>query len=100
MPTLMVGLWKHAAVSELFQRSFFSFFSRDLESGFIGCCEVHGPIIAIPSPPEPNQNDILPNGRKHWHDCPELHKAVEGAAFIADYIKKEEEEKKVKSCAV
>jgi len=68
---------------------------RDLESGVIGCCEIHGPIIALPSPSETNQNGPVPKGRKHWHDCPELHKAVEGAAYIADYIKKEEEEKKV-----
>lgn len=68
---------------------------RDLESGVIGCCEIHGPIIALPSPSGSNQNGPIPKGRKHWHDCPELHKAVEGAAFIADYIKKEEEEKKV-----
>lgn len=69
---------------------------RDLENGIIGCCEIHGPIIALPSPPEPDQNVPFPKGKKHWHDCPELHKAVEGAAFIADYIKKEEEEKKVR----
>lgn len=68
---------------------------RDLESGVIGCCEIHGPIIALPSQVELNTPGPLPKGRKHWHDCPELHKAVEGAAFIADYIKKEEEEKKV-----
>lgn len=72
------------------------YFLTDLESGVIGCCEIHGPIIALPSPSEPNQNVPVPKGRKHWHDCPELHKAVEGAAFIADYIKKEEEEKKIK----
>lgn len=67
----------------------------------IGCCEIHGPIIALPSPAELNQNGPLPNkGRKHWHDCPELHKAIEGAAFIADYIKKEEEEKKVNMVVV
>lgn len=71
---------------------------RDLESGVIGCCEIHGPIIALPSPPELNQNGPILKGRKHWHDCPELHKAVEGAAYIADYIKKEEEEKKVNTC--
>ncbi|XP_025193657.1 acetylcholine receptor subunit alpha-like [Melanaphis sacchari] len=70
--------------------------ARDLESGVIGCCEIHGPIIALPSPSELNQNSPVLKGRKHWHDCPELHKAVEGAAFIADYIKKEEEEKKIK----
>lgn len=43
-----------------------------------------------------NQNVPLLRGKKHWHDCPELHKAAEGAAFIADYIRKEEEEKKVR----
>lgn len=69
----------------------------DLESGVIGCCEIHGPIIALPSPTaelDPVGGPFI-RGRKHWHDCPELHKAAEGAAFIADYIKKEEEEKKV-----
>lgn len=77
-------------------RSMYFLTYRDLESGVIGCCEIHGPIIALPSPSElVNQNVPLPKGKKHWHDCPELHKAAEGAAFIADYIKKEEEEKKV-----
>lgn len=61
----------------------------------IGCCEIHGPIVSLPSLSELNPNDPLPKGKKHWHDCPELHKAIEGARFIADYIKKEEEEKKV-----
>ncbi|XP_050433293.1 acetylcholine receptor subunit alpha-like [Adelges cooleyi] len=72
------------------------FSARDLESGIIGCCEIHGPIVPIPSPNDSQQNVPLPRGKKHWHDCPELHKAVEGAGFIADYIRKEEEEKKIK----
>lgn len=62
----------------------------------IGCCEIHGPIIALPSPSGLGlENGPFSKGKKHWHDCPELRKAVEGAAFIADYIQKEEEEKKV-----
>lgn len=33
---------------------------------------------------------------KHrWHDCPELHKAMDGVTYIADHTKKEEESTKV-----
>jgi len=71
-----------------------------LENGVIGCCKIHGPIISLPSPSEIDQTGPSIKGRKHWHDCPELHKAVEGAEFIADYIKKEEEEKKVKQLSI
>lgn len=33
--------------------------------------------------------------RHRWHDCPELHKAMDGVTYIADHTKKEEESTKV-----
>lgn len=33
--------------------------------------------------------------RVHWHTCPELHKAMDGVTYIADYTKKEEESMRV-----
>lgn len=33
--------------------------------------------------------------RHHWHTCPELHKAMDGVTYIADYTKKEEESMRV-----
>nr|CAD7428716.1 unnamed protein product [Timema monikensis] len=29
--------------------------------------------------------------RHHWHNCPELHKAIDGVRFIADHTKREED---------
>lgn len=36
--------------------------------------------------------------RNRWHVCPELHKAMDGIAYIADQKKKEEESTKVSHC--
>ncbi len=33
--------------------------------------------------------------RNRWHTCPELHKAMDGVTYIADYTKKEEESMRV-----
>jgi hypothetical protein len=36
--------------------------------------------------------------RHRWHTCPELHKAMDGVTYIADYTKKEEESQRVSFC--
>ncbi|KAK7868866.1 hypothetical protein R5R35_014192 [Gryllus longicercus] len=33
---------------------------------------------------------------RHWHHCPELHKAMDGVKFIADHTKREEDSTRVK----
>ncbi|XP_050540524.1 acetylcholine receptor subunit alpha-like [Daktulosphaira vitifoliae] len=69
---------------------------RDLESGIIRCCEIHGPIVDLPSPTESQLNIQQSKGKKKWQEFPGLHKAVGSASFIADYIRRDEEEKKIK----
>lgn len=34
---------------------------------------------------------------RHWHTCPELHKAMDGVTYIADHTKKEEESTRVRA---
>lgn len=56
------------------------------------------PLNASP-PPRPSSrppHEVPPHLRgKHWHHCPELHKAMDGVCFIADHTKREEDSTRV-----
>ncbi|PSN48827.1 Acetylcholine receptor subunit beta-like 2 [Blattella germanica] len=82
------------------------FAPRELEATGLGSgCRIHG---TPPLPPlcqedgflAPGTNDDAPSPLcrhlHHWHNCPELHKAIDGVKFIADHTKREEDSTRVK----
>lgn len=82
------------------------FFCRELEATGLGSgCQIHG----VPSlPPLCQEDGFLAPGLSeetasplcrhlhHWHNCPELHKAIDGVKFIADHTKREEDSTRVR----
>lgn len=61
------------------------------------------PLNASP-PPRPSSRPPpempgAPVSSRHWHHCPELHKAMDGVCFIADHTKREEDSTRVSSVA-
>lgn len=71
---------------------------REPEAARLLACRIHGttsPVIRIPFDDEyeaflePLLSDLA------WHQCPEVHKAIDGVRFIADHIKREEDSIKV-----
>ncbi|XP_018047385.1 PREDICTED: acetylcholine receptor subunit alpha-like [Atta colombica] len=62
-------------------------------------CRIHGPQ-ATPTPPSQlltgeSVNRIC-STLKSWHQCPEIHRAIEGIRYIADHVKKEEDSNRIK----
>ncbi|KAE8748971.1 hypothetical protein FOCC_FOCC004377, partial [Frankliniella occidentalis] len=59
------------------------------------------PLNASPPPrpssrPPPEMPHLRASSSRHWHHCPELHKAMDGVCFIADHTKREEDSTRVK----
>lgn len=78
---------------------------RELEATGLGSgCRIHG---TPPLPPLCQEDGFLAPGLSeetasplcrhlhHWHNCPELHKAIDGIKFIADHTKREEDSTRV-----
>ncbi|KAF4522314.1 hypothetical protein B566_EDAN011315 [Ephemera danica] len=83
-------------------------------------CRIHGtPVHSAPPPMLPPPADVATasstpatesnvmledeqhvgsprRSAHHWHNCPELHKAIDGVRFIADHTKREEDSTRVK----
>lgn len=81
------------------------FYCRELEATGLGSgCRIHG---TPPLPPLCQEDGFLAPGPleeaasplcrhlHHWHNCPELHKAIDGVKFIADHTKREEDSTRV-----
>ncbi|XP_050312459.1 acetylcholine receptor subunit alpha-like [Anthonomus grandis grandis] len=71
---------------------------REQESARLLSCRVHGttsPILRF-SLGEECEASLDPTGELAWHQCPEVHKAIDGVRFIADHIRREEDSIKVK----
>lgn len=70
---------------------------RELDPSVLGSsCRIHGsPPPTLTSVTEPLNLDSLCPRIQHWHQCPELHKAIDGVRYIADQTKKEEESTRV-----
>lgn len=78
---------------------------RELEPAGLGSgCRIHGtpplpPLchedgFLVPAPPEEATSPLCRH-LHHWHNCPELHKAIDGVKFIADHTKREEDSTRV-----
>ncbi|KAG5344499.1 ACH1 protein, partial [Acromyrmex charruanus] len=62
-------------------------------------CRIHGPQAATTPPSQlltgESVNRIC-STLKSWHQCPEIHRAIEGIRYIADHVKKEEDSNRIK----
>ncbi|CAG9764360.1 unnamed protein product [Ceutorhynchus assimilis] len=74
--------------------------NREPEAARLLSCRVHGttsPVVRLSSEDEYEAMfDPLLISDLAWHQCPEVHKAIDGVRFIADHIKREEDSIKVK----
>ncbi|XP_017778182.1 PREDICTED: acetylcholine receptor subunit alpha-like isoform X2 [Nicrophorus vespilloides] len=76
---------------------------RELEPGALNACRIHG---ATPPPPvclgavlghDCLEEALCAAEATHpWHQCPEVHKAIDGVRFIADHTRREEDSTRVK----
>lgn len=77
-----------------------------MEAATLSACRIHGTT----PPPSFSANlvedlgselgaglleDVLCRGKHSWHNCPEVHKAIDGVRFIADHTKREEDSTRV-----
>ncbi|XP_066585042.1 acetylcholine receptor subunit alpha-like [Prorops nasuta] len=72
---------------------------RELEPiNLESACRIHGPAMptTAPAPDLPSDESNKKKKSREWHNCPELHKAIAGIHFIADYTRREEKSTRVK----
>lgn len=65
--------------------------TTNLDSGVVQPTEVEGDDDEGRTKLQGKESTV----RHRWHTCPELHKAMDGVTYIADYTKKEEESQRV-----
>lgn len=84
-------------IKNRYDNKVFEYF-RELDPSVLGSsCRIHGsPPPTLTSVTEPLNLESLCPRLQHWHQCPELHKAIDGVRYIADQTKKEEESTRVR----